>query len=138
MLFRSAFSKMCSLSSIVQSITYGGDRRSLVLSPACPIGLLVLRIDDSHYHMIRSFLTAVHCFDNVMCKSSQWLGKNIVRSPGVGEDQERVDRYIGRNDIAEISLKAALNCIQSIKRSKMCSKPIFAKDRLRRDHVRMV
>ena len=50
-------------------------------------------------------------------ESSQWLGKNIVRSTGQKELQESMDRRTGRRDINEILLKTALNIIHSINQS---------------------
>ena len=49
----------------------------------------------------------------VLWESSQWLGKNILRSTGLKKLQESMDRCIGLRDITEILLKTALNAIQS-------------------------
>ena len=48
----------------------------------------------------------------VTWESSQWLGKNFVRSAGKNI-QESMDRCIGRHDMTEILLKTVLNIIQS-------------------------
>ena len=50
----------------------------------------------------------------VMWESSQWLGKNIVRSTyWFKKLQESMDGCTGRRDITEILLKTVLNTIQS-------------------------
>ena len=52
----------------------------------------------------------------VIWDSSQWLGKNTVRSTGGGKKlKENPDRCTCHRDVIEIILKMALNTIQNFK-----------------------
>ena len=61
---------------LAHSVPVLENRISLVRSPSRPIFLP--RTDDSHCDRIHSCLDPVHCFDNGMWESSQWLVRNIV------------------------------------------------------------
>ena len=61
------------------------------------------RLDDNNCDRTHSSLTAVHCVDDVMWESSQWLENNTVVSTGK-ELQENMDKCTRRRDITKITL----------------------------------
>ena len=75
------------------------------------------RINNTHGDRIHSYLSPVSIVSSmVMLESIQWLGKNIVHR-WLKELQERVNWCTGGCDMTEITLKVALDTIQSINQS---------------------
>ena len=97
------------------SLVHLENRRWLVRSPAGPI--FFPRIDDSHCDRIHFSLTTVHFFNNGYAEKKPAAWKGYCAEYRLKELQESMDRCTGRNDIAEILFKTALNTIQSINQS---------------------